>query len=172
MVSSRIIPLEDLKQRSIMFWLPPGGRDNGVWADTWAILAELETADAATVLTLLHANDIGGYAVARRGRNTDSQLYVDCEQYSRASDVLMLYLRTKNRPPAAAAMRTRVEPRTAVARRPVVRVVSLIIEVAAIAAFIALFLLLIYREGPRLFPSVHPAHHPANSSVAPAPQRQ
>lgn len=166
MVSSRIIPLEDLKQRSIMFWLPPGGRDNGVWADTWAILAELENADAATVLRLLHANDIGGYAVARRGRNTDSQLYVDCEQYSRASDVLMLYLRTKNRPPAA-AMRTRVEPRirTAAARRPVVRVVSLIIEVVAIAAFIAVFLLLIYREGPRLFPSVHPAQHPANSAV-------
>ena len=91
------IPLEELKRRSASFWLPLGGKDNGVWADTWVMLAELEADDAAPVLGLLAQADIGGYAVAARGprvRTSESHhLYVDTQRYQHAEEVLMVYLR-------------------------------------------------------------------------------
>src|SRR4029450_7631907 len=52
-VSSEIRPLEDIASCEIPYWLPPGGRDNGVWADTWELIADLDSDDAATVLGLL-----------------------------------------------------------------------------------------------------------------------
>ena len=65
---SRVIPLEYLKERDLMFWLPPGGQDNDVWADTWVILAELESADAAPILALLQDADVGAYIAGPSGR--------------------------------------------------------------------------------------------------------
>lgn len=100
---SRVIPLEYLKGRDVMFWLPPGGQDNDVWADTWVIIAELEPADTQPVLKLLRDNDIGAYVASPSGRKgapgAGKQLYVDVQQYSGATDVLMLFLRKKNRRP-------------------------------------------------------------------------
>ena len=43
-MSSLIRPLEDVASREISYWLAPGGRDNGVWADIWVLIADLETA--------------------------------------------------------------------------------------------------------------------------------
>ena len=52
-MSSLIRPLEDVASREIAYWLPSGGRDNGVWADIWVLIADLETDDASEVLDLL-----------------------------------------------------------------------------------------------------------------------
>jgi hypothetical protein len=119
---SRVIPLEYLKERDLMFWLPPGGQDNDVWADTWVIIAELDAADAQPVLDLLQDNDIGAYVAKPSGckgaPSPGRQLYVDREQYTRATDVLMLFLRQKDHPasPAGATRhrpaRTKVAPLT------------------------------------------------------------
>ncbi len=90
-----MIPLGDLRARSVMYWLPPGGRDNGVFATMWVVLAELESDDATAVLDLLADADVGGYAVTPKGPHGAGcqHVYVDTEQYNRAVDVLMLFLR-------------------------------------------------------------------------------
>jgi hypothetical protein len=95
------IPLEELKRRSVSFWLPPGGRDNGVWADTWVMLAELEADDTAPVLNLLAQNEVGGYTVHTRSPRVRTNgchlLYVDTTRYHQAEDVLMIFLRGKRK---------------------------------------------------------------------------
>jgi hypothetical protein len=50
---SDVLPLEELKRRSVMYGLPARGMDNGGWADTWVILAELEAGHVTAVLDLL-----------------------------------------------------------------------------------------------------------------------
>jgi hypothetical protein len=166
---SRSIPLEDLRQRSVMFWLPPGGRDNGVWADTWVIIAEVEPADAAPILDSLRDEDIGGYVADPSGRkattNPGKRLYVDREQHSQATDVLMLYLRNKNRPLQAAERRTPVVPRarTKIELPAAIRILLMAVEIVLVAAFFALVLLLVYYRGAQLFPTVHPTHQQART---------
>ena len=160
---SRVIPLEDLRQRSVMFWLPPGGRDNGVWADTWVILADVDAADAAPILARLHRADIGGYAATPTGRravaNPGTQLYVDREQHGRATDVVMHFLRNKDQPPAEYTARTRVP--TPVRPGAHARTVQTAVKVVVAAVFIALVLLWAYYAGAQRFPGVHRAPHPA-----------
>jgi hypothetical protein len=98
-VSSLIRPLEDIASREISYWLAPGGRDNGVWADIWVLIADLETDDASEVLDLLANADVGGYAAipgghrARAKRPACVRLWVDAMQYGRAEDVLMRFMR-------------------------------------------------------------------------------
>jgi len=81
-----------------MFWLPPGGTDNGVWASAWAELADLRPDDVEPVLGLLARADVGGYVASpggrarRPGRSVMYRLWVDSLQYHRAEDVLMAYL--------------------------------------------------------------------------------
>ena len=117
---SRIIRQED--QRSVMFWLPPGGRDNGVWATTWAILAELDSADAEPLLARLHAADIGGYVATPSGRlglaGSTRALYVDRDQLPQATDVVMRFLRGKNDtpPPTTRPKKAPQAPRPAATR--------------------------------------------------------
>jgi hypothetical protein len=100
-----IRPLYDLAQRDVMFWLPPGGRDNGVWADTWAILADLGSGDATKVLDLLAEADVGGYVAVPGGQKARPKgpvchrLWVDSMQYHRAEDVLMRFLRDHQHSP-------------------------------------------------------------------------
>jgi hypothetical protein len=65
---SNLIPLDELKQRSVTYWLPPGGRGNGVGADTWVKLAELETGYATTILDLLAEANVGGYVTIPGGQ--------------------------------------------------------------------------------------------------------
>jgi hypothetical protein len=172
---SRVIPLEYLKERDLMFWLPPGGQDNDVWADTWVILAELESADAAPVLALLQDADVGAYIAAPSGlkgaASRGVQLYVDREQHNRATDVVMQFLRGKDQPavPVKASKPTpQVRPKV---KRRSVRILLTTAQVAAVAALIALGLLLAYYRGPSLFPTVHRVQHPAPSSDMPALQR-
>jgi hypothetical protein len=168
---SRVIPLEYLKERDIMFWLPPGGVDNDVWADTWVIIAELESADVAPVLDVLRDCDIGAYAARPRGLNTagaGSQLYVDVQQYNKAVDVLMLFLRRKEQPPTPRAKR--IVPKVD-AKPKVPRPVALLLKVAVGGALIALFLLLVYAKGSQMWPGVHPVQHPAPTSDVPGMKR-
>ena len=66
-MTSQIRPLEDLSSCGIAYWLPPGGRDNGVWADVWVAIADLETGDAGEVLDLLAKADVGGYVAVPGG---------------------------------------------------------------------------------------------------------
>ena len=113
---SRVIPLEELAQRSVMYWLPFDGWDNGVWADTWVILADIENEDVTAVLDLLAEADVGGYAAIPHGQKARAgerhHLDVDTMRYHRAEDVLMLFLRCKEpRPDGArrAASRLRID---------------------------------------------------------------
>jgi hypothetical protein len=98
-VSSQIRPLEDLAAVGIAYWLPPGGRDNGVWADIWVAIADLETADGTEVLTHLARADVGGYVAVPGGRRARARgplpvrLWVDATQYGRAEDVLIRFMR-------------------------------------------------------------------------------
>ena len=104
-MSSVIRPLEDLAPSDIAYWLAPGGRDNGVWADTWVVIADLDPDDVTEVLNRLAEADIGGYVAIQGGRRARAKgpvchsLWVDLMQYGRAEDVVMQVLR--GRPPAA-----------------------------------------------------------------------
>ena len=82
-MSSPSRPLPNAAQFGIMFWLPPGGTDNGVWASFWAELADLESANVTPVLDLLAEAGVGGLP---------PPLWVDSLQYPRAEDVLMRFL--------------------------------------------------------------------------------
>jgi hypothetical protein len=100
-MSSQIRPLEDLAQFGIAYWLPPGGRDNGVWADIWVAIADLELADANTVLDLLANADVGGYVAvpggirARARGPVSARVWVDAMQYGVAEDVLIRFMRAR-----------------------------------------------------------------------------
>ena len=100
-MTSQIRPLEDLTQFDIAYWLPPGGRDNGVWADIWVAIADLESDDALAVLDLLALVDVGGYVAVAGGRRARARgpvpatVWVDAAQYGVAEDVLIRYMRTR-----------------------------------------------------------------------------
>ena len=102
-MSSPSRPMGNPAQFDIMFWLPPGGIDNGVWATYWAELADLEVSDVDPVLALLADADVGGYVAtpggtrARPERSPIHRLWVDSLQYHRAEDVLMTYLAKRRR---------------------------------------------------------------------------
>jgi hypothetical protein len=97
-VSSPLRPIENPAQFNVMFWLPPGGTDNGVWASFWAELADLEPRDFGPVLALLAEAGVGGYVATpggRVGQEAIHRLWVDSLQYHRAEDVLMAYLHSR-----------------------------------------------------------------------------
>jgi hypothetical protein len=100
-MSSLIRPVEDVASCEIPYWLPPGGRDNGVWADMWVLIADLETDDASEVLDLLATADVGGYAAIPGGRRARARgpvrhcLWVDAMQYGVAEDVLIRFMRAR-----------------------------------------------------------------------------
>ncbi|WP_194163528.1 hypothetical protein [Mycolicibacterium sp. P1-5] len=165
---SRVIPLEYLKERDLMFWLPPGGRDNDVWADTWVILADLEPHDAEPALAALRDADVGAYIAAPSGlkgaTSRSVALYVDREQHNRATDVVMQFLRGKEQPVMPRAERIAPKIRRKIKMPTAPRPVVIAIQVALIAVIFAVGLLLAYYRGPQLFPGVHPAHPPADGS--------
>jgi hypothetical protein len=98
-LSSLIRPLEDIATCQIPYWLPPGGRDNGVWADTWELITDLDSGYVPTVLGLLADSEIGGYAAIPGGRRARARgpvpfsLWVDAMQYGRAEDLLIRFMR-------------------------------------------------------------------------------
>jgi hypothetical protein len=102
-VSSPLRPIRDPAHLDVMFWLPPGGTDNGVWASAWAELADLDANDIAAVLGLLASADVGGYIATpggrahRQGQPAVHRLWVDSLQYHKAEDLLMAYLGGRRR---------------------------------------------------------------------------
>lgn len=102
-MSSLIRPLEDVAACEIMYWLPPGGRDNGVWADTWVLIADLDSGDATTILDLLAKADIGGYVAVPGGRRARAKgpvrfsLWVDSMQYGPAENLLIRFMQASGR---------------------------------------------------------------------------
>jgi len=100
-MSSPIRPLEDVAACEIPYWLPPGGFDNGVWADTWELIADLDSGDVATVLALLAMADVGAYAAIPGGRRARARdpvpytLWVDAMQYGLAEDMMIRFMQRR-----------------------------------------------------------------------------
>jgi hypothetical protein len=100
---SRVISFDELARRDIMYFLPPGGMDNGVFAGNWVQLADLDGDDVQPVLHRLADADVGGHVASPGGRRRDPhrvvihRLYVDAMQYGAAESVLLEYLRDKRR---------------------------------------------------------------------------
>lgn len=96
-MSSPLRPIRDSARFDVMFWLPPGGTDNGVWASFWAELADLDVDDIDAVLRLLADADVGGYVATPGGRAYRPRqpivhrLWVDSLRYHTAEDLLMAY---------------------------------------------------------------------------------
>jgi hypothetical protein len=80
-----------------MFWLPPGGFDNGLTASAWAEIADLTEDKLADVLFALAEADIAGYVAvphpAAVQQPVSYRLWVDSLRYRRAEDLLMELLR-------------------------------------------------------------------------------
>jgi hypothetical protein len=101
-MSSQIRPLEDVAPSDISYWLAPSGRDNGIWADMWILIADLESDDASEVLDLLAKADVGGYVAIPGGTRARARgpvccrLWVDAMQYGRAEDVLIRFMRGRS----------------------------------------------------------------------------
>lgn len=93
----------DVAACGVPFWLPPGGSDNGVWADTWALIADIDSGDVSTILGLLANADVGAYAAVPGGRRARARgpvprtLWVDAMQYGLAQDVLITFMRERDR---------------------------------------------------------------------------
>ena len=87
------------------YWLPPGGIDNGVWADTWKLIVDLDSDDVPTVLGLLATVDVGGYAAVPGGRRASARgpvpytLWVDATLYGLAEDLLIEFMKSRQAPP-------------------------------------------------------------------------
>jgi hypothetical protein len=101
-MSSLIRSVEDIASCEIPYWLPPGGRDNGVWADMWVVIADLESGDVSAVLDLLTKADVGGYVAVPGGVRARARgpvwhrLWVDAMQYGLAEDVLIGFMRGRS----------------------------------------------------------------------------
>jgi hypothetical protein len=101
-MSSVIRAVEDVACCEIPYWLPPGGRDNGVWADMWVLIADLESDDVSEVLDLLAKADVGGYVAVPGGARARARgpvwhrLWVDAMQYGPAEDVLIRFMRGRS----------------------------------------------------------------------------
>jgi len=170
---SRVLPLDDLAQRSVMYWLPPGGHDNGVWATMWVVIAELETREVAPVLVRMADADIGAYA-AKPAAGGGQRLYVDVMQYNQAADVLMVFLRkeTAGKPRATSGPRTSTpaDARTTHAaprrfppptrRRTAARLAVKVANGVLFAALVIGVLAMVYLIGSTRFPVVRPLPHP------------
>lgn len=168
---SRILRQEDISERSVMFWLPPGGRDNGVWASTWVMLAELDSADVEPILANLHTADIGGYAAIPSGRlglaGALRALYVDRDQLPQATDVVMRFLRGRDSPPVVtttrrSAGRVRRSPRPAF-RRTAVAAAKIVFYAMVIAGMATLA----YGEGSEWLAMTHQRAHQLPPSQLP-----
>ena len=79
-----LIPLHELKKQSVTYWRP--GRDYSSSADTWVVLAELESGYFATVLDLPAEDDTCGRNAVTRGQ-------AETTRSRRAEDALALFLR-------------------------------------------------------------------------------
>jgi hypothetical protein len=166
---SRVIPLEELRQFSEMYWLPPNGKRNGVLADTWVFVVDIEKDDVKGILDALTDADVGGYVATSHHPKAPAgschRLYVDRTRYNTALDVAMLFLRGDQPRPEGA----RTTPRSgealsasrwhaiaaATKQSGMTKAVSRAIWVLIAAAFIGLALAFVYHAGASHFPVVH-----------------
>jgi hypothetical protein len=101
-MSSTSRRMENLDQLPTTFWLPPGGKANGVEAAQWVVLADLQADEVAEVLDMLAQAGIGGYAARLSGQGVGKRgsichrLWVDTMQLHRAEEVLMSFLRYRS----------------------------------------------------------------------------
>jgi hypothetical protein len=72
------------------YWLPPRGFGNGLDADAWAPIADVDESQVGLFLQSLRDAGIPGYAARRAGRGLDGPygIWVGTWHYSRAEDVL------------------------------------------------------------------------------------
>lgn len=75
-----------------LYWLPPGGIGNGLDAQTWAPLIDVDAGDLILLLDTLREADIAAYGarVGRLGRSRPSstfRVWVDTWTHARAEDV-------------------------------------------------------------------------------------
>ena len=99
-MSSQIRPLEDIAQCDIAYWLPPGGRDNGVWADIVGLIADLDSDDAAGSRPVGEGRrrwlcGVPGWEKSQGARPGPHSLWVDAMQYGLAEEVLILFMRSR-----------------------------------------------------------------------------
>jgi hypothetical protein len=166
----RVMPFEELAQRGVAYWLPYRGTSNGVPADTWTILLDIETDEAPACLDILAQVGVGAYFAIPNGQqaraNTRYPLYVDMQQYHRAEDAMMLFCRGKQ-PPPQGATKVEMSPRSHVgvattSQLPIKDTIGKVIWSCAAAASIALGLAAAYYGGPTSYPAVHRPEHPAH----------
>lgn len=149
--------------RSETYRVPGNANENGLTAEKWTVLAELESYEAPLILDALADADVGGYTVPARGPYTKQgrhQLYVDAAQYNRAEETLMNALRGKT-PRPYGARSTAYEPApphpiVAAAKRiwAIKPVQWTVCGVFCVVVFGGM-LLLMYRYGEDRFPAVH-----------------
>ena len=106
MAPAEHIELPHLGDRGRLWWLPPGGRGNGLDAEGWAPILRLDAALVDEVLRVLHDDGVPAYAAAapprraanRRGHGRGGrsgspparyQLWVGSTTYFRAEQSLM-----------------------------------------------------------------------------------
>jgi hypothetical protein len=71
-------------------WLPAGGLGNGLTADAWAPVLDVEARLAVTLLDLLAAAGVAGYAAPTRSRSDAPwRLWVATGRYATAEAVLL-----------------------------------------------------------------------------------
>jgi hypothetical protein len=174
---SRLLPIEELEHLETKFWLPAGGRENGVDATTWAVLAELEGDEVSPVLSKLAAANVAGRVVTIAGAaalrgDARHRLYVDAMRYNEALDALMLALRGKdNRELSDYVPRRRPSkspsPNTTPARRQLAQIALRVGQWILIAATFALMLGIGYATASHRFPVVHsrPLHEHAEPGI-------
>ncbi|MEC3953698.1 hypothetical protein VMT65_11695 [Nocardia sp. CDC153] len=108
------IPDSRYGSRRVPYWIPPHGFSNGVHANSWVILADLEEPQLYRVLFALTDIGVAGYVVPARVTPLEAgdpeivwRLWVDTSQCRRAEDLLMELLRYGSRPPARGRAKTR-----------------------------------------------------------------
>jgi hypothetical protein len=71
-------------------WLPAGGLGNGLTADAWAPVLDVDARLAVTLLDLLAAAGVAGYAAPTRHRlHASWRLWVATSRYATAEAVLL-----------------------------------------------------------------------------------
>lgn len=86
-----------------MYWLPPGGIENGLAASTWAPLLDVDASDLILLLDTLREADIAAYAARRRApgriaRCAVFRVWVDTWTHARAEDVARTVLLRRRAP--------------------------------------------------------------------------
>jgi hypothetical protein len=84
------------------YWLPPGGFGNGLNAQTWVALIDVDASELVLLLDTLREADIAAYAaragkVSRRLPSSVFRIWVDTWTHARAEDVIREVLTQRRR---------------------------------------------------------------------------